>query len=178
MHVTLRVLKGVPDLRTRARAAIVIDAVRLATEQHGMRVVHFSIQSGELQFIVEIDRHRALADGIKSLAISIARRLNGHLEREGTVFLDRYEAKPLRTAEEVRNALVQLYMSHGKPQRTPFDPVSSAPYFDGFIKAVPPATDNDDAPVSPAETRLLRVAWRRLGLLTPKDAPAIRPRRR
>ena len=62
----------------------------------------------------------------------------------------------------------------GRP--SPFDPFSTARYFDGFTVAphwprsgfVPP----EEPPVAAAKTWLLRAGWRRLGLLRPQEAPA------
>jgi hypothetical protein len=54
------------------------------------------------------------------------------------------------------------------------DPFSSAPYFDGFIEATA-APISRDAPVAAPSTWLLRVGWRRHGLLGRDESPASAP---
>jgi hypothetical protein len=51
------------------------------------------------------------------------------------------------------------------------DPFSSARYFDGFGHGVPLQLGRD-SPVAEASTWLLRVGWRRHGLLGPHEVPS------
>jgi REP element-mobilizing transposase RayT len=178
----MRVRKGLPNLRRKPLAGLVFSAFRAAKEGPSVRLAQFSVQSNHLHLIVEADGHRALSRAMQGLAIRLARRLNARLGRRGSVFSDRYHARALRTPLEVRRALVYVLNNHrrhhtgrGRPSR--FDVFSTAAYFDGFTTPilrwpksgfVPPK----EPPVAQAKTWLLRVGWRRLGLLTPSDSPA------
>jgi hypothetical protein len=57
------------------------------------------------------------------------------------------------------------------------NPFSSGRYFDGWATAPPEADrESNEAPVSPAESWLLTVGWRRHGLIEVDEVPG--PRRR
>jgi len=178
VHVTMSLRNGLPSLRYRSLAAVVLAAFRRATER-GTHLVHFSVQSNHLHLIVEADGERALSRAMQGLAISVARRLNRKLRRRGAVFGDRYHCHVLRTPLEVRRALVYVLHNHrhhlGRDQPSGFDSLSTAPYFDGFVEWLdrlrgrPPP---EAAPVVPPQTWLLRVGWRRHGLLTAQDVPS------
>jgi hypothetical protein len=145
-----------------------------------MRLVHFSVQSNHVHLLVEADGHHALSRAMQGIAIRLAKRLNHRLERQGSVFADRYHARALRTPLEVRRALIYVLHNHrrhaGAPGgRSGFDPLSTAPYFNGFVPGIvrPPATAPPSAmPFVQAKTWLLRIGWRRHGLLGGRDVPA------
>ncbi len=134
VHVTLRFLEHVWNLRSHRAFAIVDRAVAGVRRRPDFRVVHFSVQGNHLHGIVEADGARALATGMRALSIRIARGLNAMMERNGPVLDDRYDAHVLRTPAEVRNAVRYVlgnYASHaarrGEPVRPGFvDPFSSA----------------------------------------------------
>jgi REP element-mobilizing transposase RayT len=180
VHVTLRFGKGLPSLRHAPVARLVLDSFHAAKERLGVRLVHFSVQSNHVHLLVEADGHRALSRAMQGLGTRLAKRLNHRLGREGAVFADRYHARALTTPLEVRRALV--YVLHNqrrhfiaREQRSGFDPLSTAPYFDGFAPDIvrPPATAPPSVlPFVPARTWLLRVGWQRYGLLGANDVPA------
>jgi hypothetical protein len=125
LHVILRPRKDVPSLKTKAAARLVLDAVG-ETRHRGARVVRVAILRDSLQLIVEVDGNRALWRALQGLSVRIARRLNRHFEREGSFFMDRYEARPLRTAEAVRGALAGMRGAE-LPLAVPEAPVVAAP---------------------------------------------------
>jgi len=49
-----------------------------------------------LELIVEAADHRALARGMQGFQVSVARGLNAVARRRGSVFVDRYIARPMR----------------------------------------------------------------------------------
>lgn len=176
----MRLCKGLPSLRQRALAALVFAAFRDAKQLHGARLVHFTIQTNHIHLIAEADGHRALSRAMQGLAIRLARRLNGRLERRGTVFSERYHARALRTPLEVRRALVYVFHHHrhhhtGAGRPTLLDPMSTAAYFDGFSFRprrsrhgfVPP----EEPPVARPDTWLLRVGWAKRGALSAREVP-------
>lgn len=111
--------------------------------------------------------------GVQGLAIRLARAINRTFDHiHGRVWSDRYHARPLTNAREVRNAIVYVLMNakkHERDFRFALDVLSSAPWFDGIrdnvISALP-------SPVMLARTHLGGVAWRRRGLIGPREKPA------
>jgi hypothetical protein len=79
-------------------------------------IIHFSIQSNHLHFIVEALGKVTLAKGLRGLAIWLVRRINKEFGRHGQVFEERYHARPLETLTEVRNAIVHYLPTHDPRQ--------------------------------------------------------------
>lgn len=165
VHVTLRFLDHVWNLRSQRALAVVhraLDGVRLRTD---FRVAHFSVQGNHVHLIVEADGARALATGARALSIRLARGLNAMMGRRGPVLEDRYHAHVLETPAEVRNAMRYVlgnFASHarrrGEPVRDGFvDPFSSS------SATQPRGTQASlwpEAPTRAPETWLLRTAMR------------------
>ena len=163
MHVTLKVRAGLPNLRGDRAFPVVRSALKAARRRLGLRLVHFSVQSNHLHLVVEAADVSALGQGIKGLAVRLARRLNALFGTQGAVFPDRFHARVLRSPSEVRNALgyvVHNFARHLErdgyviPTGTR-DLLSSA----AWLTAPPPEL----APVVAPETWLLREGWKRLG---------------
>lgn len=175
LHVTMRLRQGLPSLRQKSLSELVLSAFRNAKQRCGTRLVQYSIQTNHLHLIVEAGDRRALSRAIQGLAIRLARRLNARLRRRGSVFSDRYHARALRTPLEVRRALLYVLQNHqhhaGAARAPALDPLSSAPYFDGFSDRTP-APFGRGAPVADPSTWLLRVGWRRHGLLRRDENPS------
>jgi hypothetical protein len=132
--------------------------------------------ANHLHLLVEAHDGLALARGIQGLSIRMARALNRLLGRRGRVLADRYHARALRTPLEVRRALAYVLNDarwHGivgpKAAARWLDPYSSAGSFDGWRRAS--ASSDATAPVAAARTWLLRIGWRRHGLLDPSYVP-------
>src|SRR5207247_759228 len=122
------------------------------------------------------DRER-LGQGMKGLAVRVAKGLNELLGIRGQVWADRYHARALKTPREVRSALIYVLRNRAKHNGGAFgaliDRCSSAPYFDGWedeIKArmgphevgCPRSPDSpNDLPVASAHTWLMTAGWRR-----------------
>jgi hypothetical protein len=133
--------------------------------------------------IVEARDKRALATGVASLEVSIARRINALLGRRGRVWSDRYHRHDLHSPREVRNALRYVLGNVKKHARlfgagTFADPCSSGGSFDGWSVpaeiVVHPFVETEPWPRVPPWSWLLGVGWRRHGLLAPSDRPAAR----
>jgi REP element-mobilizing transposase RayT len=154
---------------------------RFATgcQRPGFRLVHYSLQTNHAHLIVEASDRHALGRGMKSLAARVARAVNRVFRRSGPVLAERYHLRVLRTPTEVRNALRYVLLNarrHARRLATlghRLDPASSARWFDGW-KRGPQPTDAR-SPVATARTWLLRVGWRRHGLLDPADVPGTGP---
>ena len=184
LHVTLRVVAGVPSLRAKGAFGVIRRA--LGVKRAGdARVAQYSVQSNHVHLIVEAGSKKGLSLGLQALGIRLAKRLNAHFGRGGRVFGDRYHARALRTPLEVRRALAYVlnnYRKHAdrRGPRLPLsflDGCSSAAWFDGWrpewIHAPPdPRAFRDRFPrlpsgVEPARSFLLTRGWRRHGLLEP-----------
>ncbi len=172
LHVTLKVRKDIPSLRTKETLKVLKSIFAVACTRFGFRLNQFSVQRTHLHLVAEARDWKALAVGVKGLCRRIAHAINRVLGRKGSVFADRYHARVLKTPLEVRNALVYVLQNgakHGEVRRGAFDPFSSATYFAGWTvaTAVP-----SDAPVAAPTTWLLRVGWLlRHGRIRPDELP-------
>jgi len=168
-HVTLRLLPGLPSLR---RPAFEILRSRFArASREWFRLIHFSVQANHIHFIVEAEDTRALSRGMQGLAVRIARAVNLWLGRRGRVFAERYHARALTRPRTVREALVYVLANwkHHQTDARGVDPCSSGPWFDGWRS--PRARWRSPPPTAPARTWLLRVGWRRHGLVGLEERP-------
>jgi REP element-mobilizing transposase RayT len=173
VHVTLRSL--CTRLRQRRVWAAVRGAVAGMLGRRGFRVVELTLLGNHLHLIVEAEDRHALAEGMRALGTSLARRINRVLLRRGRFFADRYHARILRTPLEVKHAL--LYVLNNARRHAArggrrlalawADPFSSAPSFLGWSRRAPAPErgSNDRSWLSAARTWLLRLGWRRHGLL-------------
>jgi putative transposase len=181
VHVTMRVCRGLPSLREQVLSSLITQAYRDA-RRPDFRIVHHSIQANHLHILVESADRTTLSRGAAGVATRIARRLNRLLVRRGRVFSDRFHLRSLRTPREVRNALVYVLLNvrkHGGPTAG-IDPRSSGAAFDGWRGAPPrghPASELCEvAGVQPATTWLLRLGWRRRGLIALSEQPKVQRR--
>lgn len=172
VHITLRVERAVENLREKRRFRAVREAIRAGRERFGFRLVHFSVQGDHLHLIAEVENASALSRGVKGLQVRIARKLNALANRSGAVFRGRYHARALKTPTEVRNGLAYVLLNAHKHaekrgQRAipnHFDVCSSAMYFDGW-KHRNTTKPTEPSPAADARTWLLRLGWRKLGLI-------------
>jgi hypothetical protein len=171
VHVTVKLVSGLPKLRNEATYAVLCGAFGIAADRFGFRLVHYSVRDDQMFWIIEAADREAMSRGVQGLMVRIARGLNRHWRRCGRVFADRYLDRVLRTPLEVKQALRDVLRGVA-PKATGFDPFSSAAWFDGFRDAAVPGRSTGDRPVAAARTRLLRVGWRRHGLLSTTAADA------
>jgi REP element-mobilizing transposase RayT len=184
VHITLRVVAGVPSLRVWRLFARVQQALAGGQRRFGFRLVHYSVQSNHLHLIAEAADRRSLSRGVQGLNVRVARAINRQLERKGRVFADRYHARALQTPRAVHFALRYVLLNARKHQRLTaleglslpaeavapgfVDTRSSAPWFDGFRRPLELAfgaarararwrvCSKLEAPVVRAKTWLLR----------------------
>ena len=103
-HITIKLEKGLPTLRSKEIFKLFRQAVAKA-RMRGLRIVHFALLSNHLHLIIETDHKVQLSCGMRSFSISLAKLINGRLERNGKVFFDRFHQHVLKTVAEVRNAI-------------------------------------------------------------------------
>jgi hypothetical protein len=189
-HVTLRMRRDVPSLRTVAVVHEIERTFASGCSRPGFRLVHYSLQGNHAHLIVEASDRESLGRGMMAIASRLARAVNRIAERSGPVLADRYHVRLLPTPKEVRNALRYVLLNarrHATEAQTALDgparldAASSAYWFDGWSRREPiddvarrttraPAT-LARPPVARARTWLLSVGWRRHGLLDPADVP-------
>ena len=186
LHITLRLCKGLPSLRSRRAYRVVASALFVARSRFGVRLVVQSTQANHLHLIAEAPDNLALRRAMQGLGIRLARRLNRLWGRRGRVFADRYHLRPLSTPLEVRRALSYVLLNHRRHAaqrrrsdvRTWADPCSSWAQFDGWGVGLRTLASQGGGPgetgpptvVAPASW-LLRTGWRRYGLLVPWEVP-------
>lgn len=179
LHVTLRLVEGVASLRRVTRVRSIRRSIQRA-HKAGFRVVQYAVMGNHLHLVVEASDRRRLARGMQGLKVRLARGLNKVLGRRGRLFRERYHVRALRTPREVRNHLGYVLNNlrrHAAQRgrslaRGWVDPFSSGPQFGGWAGRI--RTDRrlvGEEVTAPAETWLLRVGWRRHGLLSPDLVP-------
>jgi REP element-mobilizing transposase RayT len=180
VHVTLRLRRRFPDLRTRDWYTLIRAQMNHFLGREDFRIVHGSIQNTHLHFLVEAKHKRALTLGMQSLTIRLAHALSQ--SGVGKVFADRYNAVQIRTPRQARNSLAYVLnnwrrhredFGSGKRSCAPIDPYSTAVSFTGWSK--PPRftlpAGYVPLPTSPPQTTLLRFEWKRFGLIDPFEVP-------
>ena len=183
VHVTIKLQAHLPRLRRRDEYAALRAAFVAArsTQVHGasgamavFRICHFAILNDHIHLLVEAADRQSLSRSIQGLLVRIARALNRLWQRQGKVFADRYHDHILKSPRETRNALKYVlqnarhHAARGRmvDARAPVDLFSSAPWFDGFRQPIRfRGLEAVVCPIADARTWLLRVGWRRHGLL-------------
>ncbi|MBC8067253.1 MAG: transposase [Deltaproteobacteria bacterium] len=185
VQVTMRVVAGVSSLRANDVWSVVVDTLRALRQLSSFRVVHLSVMSNHLHLLVEADDGDAFEYGMRALTVRLALRINRVLGRRGRLFENRYHARALATPREVALSLQYVLLNARKHaaergRELPHewvDPRSSAPAFDGWEGRSAVCPDERDFGVALARTWLLRVGWRRYGLLRVDAVPGATHRR-
>jgi REP element-mobilizing transposase RayT len=170
--VTIRICDGVPSLRQRAAWDAIVQLFCKARGRFGMHIVEYSILANHLHLIVECEGKDSLARGMRGLNTRLAKRLNRVFKRRGKLVDGRYHSRALATPLEVRNALHYVLFNAarhraraGKPAApSPIDPRSTAARFTGW-RSPPQHPSTKDFGNSSPRTWLLRIGWKRHGLL-------------
>src|SRR5688572_21767175 len=186
VHVTVRVRANLPSLRDGRFVREFRRSLAEASERGAFRVSHYSLQGDHAHLLVEARGKDALGRGMKSIGARLARALNRTAGRSGPVLDGRYHHRSLRTPREVRRALAYVLLNArrhlakargaARAGAARLDPASSARWFDGWRRGVALAPQPEDAVPEVARPRswLLRVGWRRHGLVDPAELPAQR----
>jgi putative transposase len=179
-HVVLRTRVGVPRLRQARMYRAIRRVLGRYVGRGEFRIAQVSIQHNHLHLIVEASDARALTRGMQSFAINAARAINVAWGRRGAVFAGRYHATQIRTARQMRNALVYVLNNWRRHRediadvrclRAQLDPYSTAVSFAGWTKRFAVPAGYVPLPVSEPRTALLRTGWRWHGRLDPWDVP-------
>lgn len=188
-HVTVRLLPNLRSLRSKSLVRALERTFVAGCERSTFRLVHYSLLGNHAHLIVEARDREALGRGMKSIGSRLALAVNRVMgRRRGRVLADRYHARLLRTPLEVQRALGYVLLNARRHAAVTarsavratgyvLDPASSARWFDGWKQTLAaeatttPANLMKDPAVARARTWLLRIGWRRHGLLDPADVP-------
>jgi REP element-mobilizing transposase RayT len=195
VHVVLRVVRAIRNLRRREVYRAVRRATVTTARRMNFRIVHLSIQHNHLHLIVEADDKAALASGMQGFQISAAKHLNaaiskgrGAARRRGAVFVDRYHAVPITCPRQARHALsyvINNWRKHGEDRHAStrgwtVDLYSSGPTFSGWreygehVASIPRPLDYEPLLVAPPHTWLLCAGWKKAGSISSHDVPSER----
>ena len=185
MHVTLRAVKALGNLRTAHAYHALRWALYCVIGRDDFRTVHLRIQHDHVHLIVEADGAIALAKGMQAFLISAAQRLNRALDakRRGTVFPDRSHARVLRSPTQTRNALAYVLNDWRKHREDrglatrKVDPYSSGANFGGW-RELGDSPVLDEPPevfsrlsTSLPQTWLLQTGWAKAGNISAFATP-------
>lgn len=82
------------------------------SRRHGLRIIHFSLQSNHIHLIVESENNQILTRGMRSLTVTFAKGLN-----KGRIQMERYHLHVLRSIRESRNAMIYVLFNKQKHER-------------------------------------------------------------
>lgn len=182
VHVTLRIVAGLPSLRTWPRFSELRAALARGQRRFGFRLVHFSVQSNHVHLIAEARDRRSLSRGMQGLSVRLARAVNRTLRRRGRVFADRYHARALKTPRATHFALRYVLLNARKhaartsPLTASSDTISSDTIVPGFVDSRSSAAwfDGFQRPNELVfSAREIRARWHATSAL---EAPVVPPR--
>jgi REP element-mobilizing transposase RayT len=191
LHVVMRVVDAVGNLRRRSMYKAVRDASVVAAVKERFRIVHLSIQQTHIHMLAEAENKDALARGLQGFQISVARNINTMLgpdkyrRRRGTVFADRYYLEVIKSPKQARHALSYILNNWRKHREDQtglaatwlVDPFSSGISFpdwqelDGKALMWPIREGYDPLVVRRPASWLLREGWKAHGPITARAVP-------
>jgi len=196
VHVVLRVVRAVGNLRRRCVYRAIREATLTAARREDVRIVHLSIQRTHVHLLVEANHKAALALGMQRFQISTAKHLNAAISkgrpgprRPGTVFPDRYHAEIITSPTQARHAISYVldnYRRHREDRVAPIgtwaiDWFSSAAMFpdwleyrdeEAFLWRGPPRYE--PLQVRRAQTWLLHEGWKKVGSISCHAVPSVK----
>jgi REP element-mobilizing transposase RayT len=101
--------------RTRIKNKQSLRILKRAMEKaamHGLRIIHFSMQSNHMHFIMEAPNNEILTRGMRALTISFAKGL-----KQGRIQVERYHLHVLRTVREAKNAISYVLFNKQKHEK-------------------------------------------------------------
>jgi REP element-mobilizing transposase RayT len=192
VHVTLRAVGAVGNLRRRCVYQAVREATLTTALREDFRIVHVSIQRTHVHLLVEASDKAALARGMQGFQVSAAKHLNAAISkgkpgprRRGAVFPDRYHAEIITSPRQARHALSYVmnnWRCHHEDRKEPMsgwtiDWFSTAAMFPGWAEYGDepflwrgPAS-YDPLVVYQPRTWLLRAGWRKAGAISCHEVP-------
>ena len=194
LHVVLRVVPAVGNMRRRSMYKAMRDASIIAALRARFRIVHISIQRTHVHLLAEAEDQIALARGMQGFQISAARNINTALgtdkyrRRRGPVFADRYHVEVITSPKQARHTLLYVlnnWRRHredqaGLPSTWLVDPFSSGIMFPDWKELEdkdvmwPVRETYDPLMVFRPRSWLLREGWKIHGPISARDVPSQR----
>jgi REP element-mobilizing transposase RayT len=132
VHVTLRAIAAVGNLRRRVTYHAIREATITTARRENFRIVHLSIQRTHVHLLVEAKDKEALAAGMQGFQISAAKQLNAAISkgrpgprRRGSVFPDRYHAEIIKSPTQARHTLTYVLANFRKHEEDRVHPMST-----------------------------------------------------
>ena len=163
MHVTLKVRKHVFNLRSRRCFQVVIVALLAAKATEDFRIVGVTVQRNHLHLLIEAARKAALAAGVRSLKIALAKGLNEVMGSTGPVFTERYNGHVLRTPTEARATIRYVRRNtakHAAQRGHKLSPSFRDPNTFGYFGDEVLLPSDTAHLVAPPQSWLLREGWK------------------
>ena len=193
VHVVLRVVPEMGNLRKRDIYKAVRWATLTAAARENFRIVHLSIQHNHVHLLVEAEDRMALARGMQGFQISAAKLMNAAISarmglehrRRGQVFADRYHAEIIDSPRRARHALSYV-LNNWRKHKEDRSQIARTWLIDPFSSAItfPHWKEREHEPllwrarasydpliVYQPRTWLLREAWKRHGLISFREVP-------
>jgi len=173
LHVTLRLIDKMPNLRTKEFLRH-FKTAGLRAKKFNLYLNHYSILGNHIHLIVEARDNHSLELGMKSLCGRLGKFLRKTQGGRGAVWLGRFHLHILRTPTEVKRALEYVLLNRAKHSKllTHLDEFSSGYVFKDWQKLlgrkISPLMKEQLASntkmldeVSPARSWLLNSGWMR-----------------
>jgi REP element-mobilizing transposase RayT len=150
--VTTHLVDGLPSLRTEAALDVFKEALAIAKERFGCRILEYTLQSNHIHLTAEAPDQKALGQAMKGLLVRLARGFNKLWGRMGKVFESRFHSTVLSTMRQVHRGLRYVlnnarkhgvFVPHGQP-----DPFSSGPWFQHWRERLWQPFRTDPSPVA------------------------------
>ena len=125
LHLTIKLIRA--DIQNK----IILKALRRAIMRarlQGMEIIHYSLEHDHVHLYAEARDNGTLAQGMKALGVTLAKRINGYFKSKGSCYKTRYHLRILKSASEVKNVLNYILKNGIKHKRTKnvVDPYNSA----------------------------------------------------
>ena len=121
VHVNVKLRERLISLRQDCVQRPLLRVFRAANKPN-FRLVHYSIQTNHMHFLVEAEDAKALSRGMQGLMVRMARALNHLMKRSGKVFADRYYAEILTSPRQTKHALHYVLRNHQRHSNYPYPP--------------------------------------------------------
>jgi REP element-mobilizing transposase RayT len=185
LHVVLRVVPEVGNLRRREMYRAIRAASVTAAARGRIRIVHISIQRTHIHLLVEANDKLALGIGMQGFQISAARHINTALgeerRRRGRVFCDRYHVVVITSPTQARHALSYVLNNWRKHAEdgtgTLVDPFSTGILFAGWkelegVDAWRIPAGYEPLVVGSPRSWLLTKGWMLRGAISAREVPS------
>ena len=117
--VTVKVKSDVWKLNTKKVLPVIEQAFTAGGEKVGFEVLQYSVMDDHIHLLVDATNQKTLGKGMKGLGVRLSRQLNKLMEREGTVFEDRYDPRVLESPGAVASVKKSMGKSACPPNQSP-----------------------------------------------------------